>query len=506
MEISDLLTEMVKNKASDLFLSVDSPPLIKVEGKMRPVGTDTLDTETNHRLILSILTDNEAAEFDRDAEMNKSLHAPGVGRFRVNVFRQRGEPALVARHIKDKIPSIEQLQLPEVLQEYIMAERGLILVVGGTGTGKSTTLAAMIDYRNANRDGHILTIEDPIEFVYRHRKSLVNQREVGVDTRSFEVALKNAMREAPDVILIGEIRDEETMKHAIAYAETGHLALATLHANNANQALDRILNFFPEDARQHTLQDLSLNLRAVISQRLCLDAEGGRVAAVELMPNTPYIGELIESGRIDELKDAMTRSSACKTFDQALYELAEAGKITEAEALRQADSRNNLALKFRLEKSGESKGYPIKSEFSLVKTAPFDCYHTFTIRPLKIEDSPNTRDDAREVLDTGIAHALKVKGLKQVKTDADVEVQYVFGVKDTKGLELSPMGEEDESFDQYEAETVEHAMLVVNIVDTRTKKPVYRLSASRQISEHQDSQENINREFVSMLSSFPAGQ
>ncbi len=502
MDIADLLTEMVANKASDLFLSVDSPPLIKVDGKMRPVGSEALDSETNQRLIYSVLTDKETAEFDRDSELNKSLHAEGIGRFRVNVFRQRGEPALVARHIKDKIPTIEQLRLPEALKELIMAERGLILVVGGTGTGKSTTLAAMIDYRNANRQGHILTIEDPIEFIYKNKKSLVSQREVGVDTKSFEVALKNAMREAPDVILIGEIRDAETMKDAIAYAETGHLALATLHANNANQALDRILNFFPEDARQHTLQDLSLNLRAVISQRLCLDAEGGRVAAVELMPNTPYIGELIESGRIDELKDAMTRSHACKTFDQALYELADQGRITEAEALRQADSRNNLALKFRLEKSGTDKGYPIKSEFSLVKTAPFDCYETFKIRPLKVEGG---RDDARQVLDAGIAHALKVKGLKQAKTDPDVEVQYIFGVKDTKGLELAPMGEEDESFEKYEAETAEHAMLVVNIVDTRTKKPVYRLSASRQISEHEDSQENINREFVSMLSSFPAG-
>jgi len=253
-----------------------------------------------------------------------------------------------------------------------MVERGLILVVGGTGTGKSTTLASMIDYRNANRAGHILTIEDPIEFIYENRKSLVNQREVGMDTTSFEVALKNALREALDVILIGEVRDQSTMKQAITYAETGHLCLATLHANSTNQAIDRILNFFPEEAHRQLLQDLSLNLKAVISQRLCVGHDNKRVAAVELMIVTPFIAELIDKGRVDEIKNAMEKAqnNTSQTFDQALYELVVGERISQDEVLRQADSPNNLALRFRLSKTGGASGYPVKSEFTLDKKAP----------------------------------------------------------------------------------------------------------------------------------------
>ena len=344
MELTSILADAVEQHASDVFISVYAPPLVKVDGIMRPIDPDAvpLDVPENQRLIYSILNDRETVNFEQTYELNKSLHVPSVGRFRVNVFRQRGEPALVARHIVDKIPSIKSLGLPEALKDLIMEERGLLLVVGGTGTGKSTSLAAMIDYRNASRPGHILTIEDPIEFVYENRKSLVNQREVGVDTQSFDAALMNAMREAPDVILIGEIRDEKTMKQAIAYAETGHLCLATLHANNANQAIDRIINFFPDEAHKQILQDLSLNLKAVISQRLCAGYDNKRVAAVEQMVKTPYIAELIEKGRIDEIKSAMEKSKGrvCVTFDSALYDLVAEGKISQEEALRQADSRN----------------------------------------------------------------------------------------------------------------------------------------------------------------------
>ena len=472
---------------------------------MIPLSPEPLDSETNHRLIYSILSDRDINTFEQTLELNKSLHVPDIGRFRVNVFRQRGEPALVLRHIKGKIPSIEKLGLPDTLKELVMEERGLILVVGGTGTGKSTTLAAMIDYRNENRSGHILTIEDPIEFVYDNKKSLVNQREVGMDTQSFEAALKNALREAPNVILIGEIRDQQTMKHAMAYAETGHLCLATLHANNANQALGRILNFFPEESHKQLLQDLSLNLKAVISQRLCQGYGGQRVAAVELMINTPFIADLIEKGHLDELKEAMERSKgrACKTFDQALFDLVEQDRISEDEALRQADSRNNLALRLRLEKDGSAKGYPIKSEFSLDKKAPFDQYETFRISPLKVE----FRDDTGETAVTeAISHALRVKGLREVSGGADIQVQYVLGVKSTVGLGLEPVADEGDTFNKYQPETEDHAMLVVNIVDSRTRKPVYRLTASRKLSEHRYTQDALNREFEKMLASFPAGE
>lgn len=505
MDLTSLLADAVSQKASDLFISIDAPPLVKVEGKMRPLKADAspLDHEQNHRLIYSILNDRETVSFEQQWELNKSLHLPSVGRFRVNVFRQRGEPALVARHIKDKIPSIKSLGLPEGLKDLIMEERGLILVVGGTGTGKSTTLAAMIDYRNANRPGHILTIEDPIEFIYQNKKALISQREVGLDTQSFDAALMNAMREAPDVILIGEIRDQKTMKQAIAYAETGHLCLATLHANSANQAIDRIINFFPDEAHNQILQDLSLNLRAVISQRLCSGYDSKRVAAVELMVKTPYIAELIEKGRVEEIKSAMEKSKGrvCITFDEALFDLVAAGKISQEEALRQADSRNNLALRFRLETPGQKRSYGIKSEYTLDKKAPFDHYETFRISPLRVEGE---RAEAEHLLSAGIVFALQQKGMRSVESDPDVDVQYAFGIKKMNALGLQPMPDEGPVFQHYEPETEEHAMLVVNIVDARTHRPVFRLTASRRRDQFEIPDDQLNREMQSLLAPFPA--
>lgn len=326
-----------------------------------------------------------------------------------------------------------------------------------------------------------------------------------MDTLSFDAALKNALREAPDVILIGEIRDQQTMKQAISYAETGHLCLATLHANNSNQALGRILNFFPEEAHKQLLQDLSLNLKAVISQRLCQGYNNKRVPAVERMVSTPFIADLIEKGHLDELKEAMERSKGrvCNTFDQALFDLVEEDRISEEEALRQADSRNNLALRFRLEKDGSAKGFPIKSEFTLDKKAPFDQYETFRVSPLKVE----FRDENDENIATeAIAYALKAKGLREVTGQADIQVQYVLGIKSTVGLGLEPVADEGESFNKYQPETEEHAMLVVNIVDSRTRKPVYRLTASRKLSDHRYDQDGLNRQFEKMLSSFPASR
>ncbi|MDX1837416.1 type IV pilus twitching motility protein PilT [Legionella taurinensis] len=350
MDITPFFKLMVDRGASDLFFSVGAPPNIKIEGITSPIGQAPLKSQQMAEIAASIMNDEQRKEFEATMELNMAISIGGIGRFRVNLFRQRGETAMVVRYIKGIIPTIEELQLPGVLNSIVMELRGLVLVVGSTSSGKSTTLAAMIDYRNENHRGHILTIEDPIEYLYKHKKSIVDQREVGIDTLDYDNALKNAMREAPDVILIGEIRDRNTMKHAISYAETGHLCLSTLHANNANQTMDRILNFFPEDARHQLLLDLSLNLRAIISLRLIPGLHKQRVPAVEIMINSPYIADLIEKGKVDEIKEVMARSreQGMQTFDQALFDLYKSGKISKENAIRFADSKNNVGLQIRL--------------------------------------------------------------------------------------------------------------------------------------------------------------
>lgn len=349
--VHDLLRLMVGKNGSDLFLTAGFPPAIKVDGKIMPVSSQPLTPQHTIELARAIMNDRQAAEFESTKECNFAISPAGIGRFRVNAFVQQGRVGLVLRTINTEIPTLESLGLPEVLKEVAMSKRGLVIVVGATGSGKSTTLAAMIGYRNENSHGHIITIEDPIEYVHEHKKCIVTQREVGVDTESWEAALKNALRQAPDVILMGEIRDRETMDYAIAFAETGHLCMATLHANSANQALDRIINFFPEDRRPQLLMDLSLNLRAMVSQRLIPRAAGtGRVAAIEIMLNTPLISDLIFKGQVHEIKDVMKRSRelGMQTFDQALFDLYEAGLITYEDALRNADSMNELRLEIKL--------------------------------------------------------------------------------------------------------------------------------------------------------------
>ncbi len=354
MEIIPYLKLMVQKNGSDLFFSTGAPPNLKAEGRTMPIGDTPMGHGAVRKLAYSIMSDDQISEFEGTMECNLAVSMKGLGRFRVNVFRQRGDVSMVIRYIKGDIPSIEELNLPQSLKELIMMPRGLILVVGSTGSGKSTSLASMIDHRNASATGHILTIEDPVEFLHTHKKSVVDQREVGLDTLSYEVALKNAMREAPDVILIGEIRDRQTMQHAIAYAETGHLCLSTLHANNANQALDRIVNFFPDTAHHQLFMDLSLNLKAVISQRLVKSKDGKRVPAVEIMLLTTFVAELIQKGDVHAVKEAMEQGNerGMQTFDQALYRLYKDGLITLEEALANADSRNNLSLKIRLSESG----------------------------------------------------------------------------------------------------------------------------------------------------------
>jgi len=357
MDIAPYLKLMVDKQASDVYFSTGAPVMIAIEGKAMRVGEQILKPGVVKQMAYSVMNDDQQREFEEELEMNCAISAEGLGRFRVNVFRQRGEVAMVVRYIKSDIASVEELQLPAILNDLVMAKRGLILMVGSTGSGKSTTLAAMIDHRNSSAPGHILTIEDPIEFTHKHKRSVVNQREVGIDTLSYDNALKNAMREAPNVILIGEIRDRDTMKHAIAYAETGHLCLSTLHANNANQAIDRIINFFPDTAHRQLFVDLSLNMRAIISQRLVIGADKQRMPAVEVLLNSPYVASLIEKGEVHEIKDVMEQSKeqGMQTFDSALYHLYTSGRITLEEALRNADSRNNLMVRVRLSE-GAGKG------------------------------------------------------------------------------------------------------------------------------------------------------
>jgi len=357
----DLLRLMLSKKGSDLFVTVGFPPAIKIDGRMTPVSNQPLTPTHTVELARSIMNDKQAAEFEEKKECNFAINPAGIGRFRVNAFVQQGNVGIVLRVITTTIPKIEDLGLPNVLKEVIMTKRGLVIMVGATGSGKSTTLAAMVGFRNENSHGHIITIEDPIEYTHPHRGCLITQREVGVDTMSWENALKNTLRQAPDVILIGEIRDRETMEHAIAFAETGHLCLATLHANSANQALDRIVNFFPEERRQQLLMDLSLNLRGMISQRLVPLKEGkGRCAAVEIMLNSPLISDLIFKGEVHEIKEIMKKSRelGMQTFDQALFDLFEVGKISYEDALRNADSVNDLRLTIKLH-STEAKNKDI---------------------------------------------------------------------------------------------------------------------------------------------------
>jgi len=358
MNMRDYLMLLATNDGSDLYLTTGAPPAAKFHGTLKPIGKGRLKPDEVKELAYALMDDGQKREFEEELELNLAISEPGVGRFRVNVFKQRNQVSMVIRNIKTDLPNFADLGLPKVLTEVIMAKRGLILFVGGTGSGKSTSLAALIDYRNTNSSGHIITIEDPIEFVHQHKKSIVNQREVGMDTRSFAKALKNTLRQAPDVILIGEIRDQETMEHALAFAETGHLAISTLHANNANQALDRIINFFPEDRRTQLLQDISLNLRAFVSQRLIKTVDGKRVAAIEILIGTSTVQELIKRGEVEKLKSVMEKSgnAGMQDFDTALLNLWKDGKISLDEALKNADAPNNLKLKIKL--SGEKDTGP----------------------------------------------------------------------------------------------------------------------------------------------------
>ena len=350
--VHELLRAMLAKKASDLFITAGFPPAMKIDGKMTPVSQQSLSPIHTGELARSVMTDRQAAEFEATKECNFAIAPAGIGRYRVNAFVQQGRIGMVLRTITTTIPKMEDLNLPPVLKDVVMTKRGLVILVGGTGSGKSTTLAAMVGYRNENSYGHIITIEDPVEYVHEHKNCVITQREIGVDTDNWFAALKNTLRQAPDVILIGEIRDRETMDYAIAFAETGHLCMSTLHANSTNQALDRIINFFPEERRHQLLMDLSLNLKAFVSQRLIPKKEGkGRIAAIEVLLNSPLIQDLIFKGEVHEIKEVMKRSReiGMQTFDQALFDLYEGDMISYEDALRNADSLNDLRLKIKLE-------------------------------------------------------------------------------------------------------------------------------------------------------------
>ena len=369
--IFHMLTKVVEYGGSDLFISADFPPSIKHQGMMKPIGQQALTADKTKLFAYSLMNEKQRQEFEKELECNFAISVPDVSRFRINVFQQQLQVGMVIRTITAEIPNFAQLKLPESLKDVMMAKRGLILVVGATGSGKSTSLAAMIDHRNENSAGHIITVEDPVEFVHKHKKSMITHREVGVDSHSWHNALKNTLRQAPDVILIGEIRDTETMEHAIAFAETGHLCLGTLHANNANQALDRIINFFPEERKNQLLMDLSSNMKAIISQRLVRTQDGrGRRAAIEILLNTPLIADNILKGQLHELKEIMKKSRelGMQTFDQALFDLYNQGAISYEESLRNADSMNELRLQIKLKSPRDDQSVPgTATSFSMVQ-------------------------------------------------------------------------------------------------------------------------------------------
>src|ERR1700759_2397286 len=356
--MQDLLRRMVEKKGSDLFITAGFPPAIKGDGEIRPQSDRSLSAEQSAGMVRAIMNDRQTKEFDATKECNFAIAPPGIGRFRVSAFVQQGYTGAVVRTINAKIPTLEELELPPVLKEVVLSKRGFVILVGGTGSGKSTSLAAMVGYRNEKTRGHIVTIEDPVEYVHQHKGCVITHREVGIDTDSWHTALKNTLRQAPDVILIGEIRDRETMEYGVQFAETGHLVLATLHANSANQALDRVLNFFPDERCEQLLMDLSLNVRALISQRLIPRESGaGRIASMEIMLNSPLIQDLIFKGEVAKIKEVMSLSTrlGMKTFDQSLYELYETGFISYEDALRNADSKNELRLRIKLESKREAK-------------------------------------------------------------------------------------------------------------------------------------------------------
>ena len=419
--LKQLLTAMVDNEGSDLYLTVKAPPSIKVQGKLLAMSDNSFKEGEVNEIAKSLMDNEQFKAFKHDGEMNLAIHYEDIGRFRVNIFKQKNETGIVIRHIKTDIPNLEKLGIPSVMTKLIMLKRGLILFVGGTGSGKSTSLASLIDYRNQTDGGHIITIEDPIEYIHEHKKSIITQREVGTDTTSFKEALKNTLRQAPDVILIGEIRDQETMEHAITFAETGHLCISTLHANNANQAIDRILHFFPESQHKKLQLDLALNLKGIISQRLIPTKNGKRALAAEILINTPLISEQIKNGNISELKETMAKSEniGMQTFDGALYHLYISGEVSLEDALKNADSTNNLKLRIKLNGSQENNNDDLKKYNILDSNASNITNTEFNDILLKLYlENKITKDEALKHSDSPNNLKLKIEETEVVEKKA----------------------------------------------------------------------------------------
>jgi len=419
MDFHALLKRLVDFDGSDLYLATGAPPSAKFSGELTALSDEPLKHGETAAIAEQIMSPEQREEFERELEMNLAISPEGVGRFRINIFRQRNEVSLVARNIQTEIPRFDDLGLPEILKEVVQAKNGLVLFVGGTGSGKSTSLAALIDHRNMWKGGHIVTIEDPVEYVHPHKKCIVNQREVGVDTNSFHAALKNTLRQAPDVILIGEIRDRETMEHAVAFAETGHLAISTLHANNANQALDRIINFFPAESKAQLLHDLGNNIRAIVSQRLVPTVDGKRCAAIEILLGSHTIKQMIAKDQLMDIKEAMQKSEnmGMKTFDSALFDLAVAGRITRDEALKNADSANNLRLRFKL--SGPQAEEEDPSDMLLRGQLPSQVAADEAATDAKDGEAAADADADGEAVEPSV-HELMAAQIAQVDSDAPV--------------------------------------------------------------------------------------
>ena len=503
MNIFQFLKTLVDASGSDLYISAGIMPTIRVEGSIRAITSEVITPENAKLMIEEILTADQLKEFNENLELNIALHEVGIGRFRVNIFMQRGGFALVARHVKDEVPTIEGLGIPAKLKDMIEEKRGLILVVGATGTGKSTSLAAMIGHRARTSAGHILSIEDPIEFLHVHSKSIVNQREVGVDTHSYEAALKNALREAPDVIMIGEIRDAQTMRHALSYAETGHLCVSTLHANSASQALDRIINFFTPDAHNQIRTDLSLFLNAIVAQNLCVGVDGKQLAIFEIMMNTPHIADLIHEGQFIDIKEAMERSKGGihQTFDDHLFDLYFAGKVTKEVALQYAISKNNLFARFQshvpISAAGEAslKLSRIRSNFKQ--------YRSFRIMRANME-SAKERNWVK-AMNMAILATFKAKGLEYNKSTPDIDIHYEFNVNDDNALVLeeSVNPERQSGFNAGEAKLP----IALNIIikETRTNKEIWGVKSEDYLLVGDlESTSTANRLFIDIFREFPS--